>query len=303
MFDIFARSFSIATYTDRPRRADPVRRSADLPRLSWLEEDLEPVWPETMERFCAAVEPAGFRRAAFAPSYGLAEATLLVSTGKASSGPRTHVGVVDGEPVTAVDLGTPVRGVTVRLLDPDGNPVEDGDVGEIEISGPCVGRPVDGRTIDDAGRVMTGDLGFLVDGALHVTGRRKELIILRGQNVYPADIENAAVRAHELVPAGGVAAIPLRADGTESLAVLFEAKRPVPPGDELERICAVVREGILRATGQVPAAIAVVPWGKLPRTTSGKIKRTLLVEQFTSGDIVPIAGIGRLPITSEAVLS
>ena len=124
----------------------------------------EPVWPETMDRFCSTFAPAGFDRSAFAPSYGLAEATLLVSSGKRSGGPRVFAGPVedpdapggDGKAeIRTVSLGRPVRGVRIRVVDANGQARPEGAVGDIEISGESVGRLVgEGRPADTGGAIL-----------------------------------------------------------------------------------------------------------------------------------------------------
>ena len=252
----------------------------------------EPVWPETMERFCRTFAPFGFDRAAFAPSYGLAEATLLVSSGKRSGGPRVFSGSVrDAEApgdhaveIRTVSLGKPVRGIRLRILDADGKECPDGVVGEIEIAGESVGRLVgEGPNVDAPASVATGDLGFVLGGEVHVSGRRKELIILRGQNVYPADIENAAVRADPAVKPGAVAAVAVRDKGTEAMFVVFEADRAVGSKAEFSAICRRLNEAVGRATGHIPSGAIAVPFGALPRTTSGKIRRNAVAELYVGG--------------------
>ncbi|WP_421726228.1 fatty acyl-AMP ligase [Bauldia sp.] len=256
----------------------------------------ESVWPEIMTRFCDIFARADFDPAAFAPSYGLAEATLLVSSGRRQGGPRVFNGPVveavgnDESEVATVDLGAPVRGVSIRIVDQAGQPCGERVLGEIEISGPCVGRLVSADA--DSNRtdaVMTGDLGFVADGALHITGRRKELIILRGQNVYPADIESAAERADPAIHAGAVAAVATPSGGTEEMLVVFEAESGALESEGFAAICRNVNQGVTRATGYTPGIVAAVRRGALPRTTSGKIKRRLVARLFRDGELRPLA--------------
>jgi acyl-CoA synthetase (AMP-forming)/AMP-acid ligase II len=252
----------------------------------------EPVWPDTVARFCAAFEPFGFDRDAFAPSYGLAEATLLVSSGRRRGGPRVFAGQVrDPEAaegtkdIRSVVLGRPVSGVAVRIVGPDGRSVPDGTIGEIALSGAGVGRVSGERQADAAAGVATGDLGFIHDGELVVTGRRKELMILRGANVYPADAEAAASAADPSLNPGGVAAFGMRREGTEEMMVVFEVQRgPLPP-EVFDGMVRRVNEAVGKATGHVPAAVMAVPYGALPRTTSGKIRRHALADLCRRGAI------------------
>ena len=253
----------------------------------------EPVLATTVTRFLAAVADAGLSPAAFAPSYGLAEATLLVAGTRGPSGPSfvpvplaTGADAVGGSPApTVADLGPPVAGVSVRIVGEDGRTLPEGVVGEIEIAGPSVGRPVaaDG-SLAAAAPLATGDLGFLSAGRLRVAGRRKELIILRGQNVYPSDVEAAAGEADPAIAAGGVAAVGLDADGTQKLVVMVEIdrKRVLGP-EELASLRKAVSEEVSRRVGHVPAEVLVLKFGTLPRTTSGKIRRGDAVARYVTG--------------------
>jgi acyl-CoA synthetase (AMP-forming)/AMP-acid ligase II len=269
----------------------------------------EPVWPETVDAFSAAFAASGFDRSAFAPSYGLAESTLLVSSGRRSGGPRVFSGSVrsgDAPPgtaeVRAVLLGPPVRGAAVRIVDEAGATLPDDVVGEIEISGPSVGR-VAGDGATGAARTLTGDIGFLHGGELVVTGRRKELMILRGANVYPADAEAAASAADPVVSPAGIAAFGLAADGTEEMVMAFEVTGGALPAERFDAIARRINEAVGRATGHVPAAIVAVAHGALPRTTSGKIRRHALgalchgggidVLNTTDHKLVPAKGADR----------
>ncbi len=270
----------------------------------------EPVWPETVERFCAAFEPFGFDRDAFAPSYGLAEATLLVSSGRRRGGPRAFSGKVrDPEAaegtkdVRSVMLGRPVSGVAVRIVGSDGGALPEDTIGEIELSGASIGRPATAAPTDSAARVATGDLGFLHDGKLVVTGRRKELIILRGVNVYPADAEAAAVGADPSLNPGGVAAFGVRRTGTEEMMVAFEVQRgPLPP-EVFDAMARRVNEAVGKAIGHVPAAVIAVPYGALPRTTSGKIRRHALADLCGRGALAVLNATDKRLIVAKETTS
>ncbi len=243
----------------------------------------EPVWPETAEAFSARFAPSGFDPGAFAPSYGLAEATLLVSSGRRPGGPRPYAGSVrdDAAPagrseIRSMRLGRPVAGVSVRIVDAAGAPLPEEAIGEIEISGPSVGHPATATGGEAAGGpVRTGDLGFLTGGELVVTGRRKELMILRGANVYPADVEAAAIGADPVVSPAGIAAFGVASGGTEDMVLAFEVRSALDPA-AFEALCRRLNDAVGRATGHVPAVVLAVPVGALPRTTSGKIRRAEL---------------------------
>ena len=122
--------------------------------------------------------------------------------------------------------------------------------------------------------LQTGDLGFLKEGHLHVTGRKKDLIILRGQNVYPSDVEAIVQESSTLIAPGGVAAIGVESEGTQCLVTMIELNRKIrlqPP--EVESLRRLVVESLSRALGHVPADVQIWPFGALPRTSSGKIRR------------------------------
>jgi len=201
---------------------------AELDLSSWevAFTGAEPVHAATLDRFAEAFAPWGFRREAFYPCYGLAEATLIVSGGARRAGPKVlsvrgsalerHVvepaAPDDPECRTLVGCGAPLPSVGVKIVDPaTAVPCPPGRVGEVLVSGPSVAqghwrrpdetfqaRP-DG---DGEPYLRTGDLGFLHDGELFITGRLKELIIIRGRNHYPQDIERLAESSHEAIPDG-----------------------------------------------------------------------------------------------------
>jgi acyl-CoA synthetase (AMP-forming)/AMP-acid ligase II len=179
--------------------------------------------------------------------------------------------------------------VTVRILDPESDAtLADGRFGEIEISGPCVGRPFDAASATLDGRVRTGDLGFLADGVLVVTGRKKDLIILKGQNLFPADVERAALQASPLVVPGGVAAIGAARDGSEALVLIVEIQNAAIDEIELSALRRRLNEVIAIATGHAPSEIVPVQFGSLPRTSSGKVQRNRVRDQFIAGELRPL---------------
>jgi len=246
----------------------------------------EPVSSETMTRFCDVFSRFGFRRSAFAPSYGLAEATLLVASGRRSAGPAAHQRRTAGAP-PVVALGKPVRGCTIRVIDEAGHDRREGEIGEIEVSGLSVGSLVGEPGGGGKGVVSTGDLGYMLAGELFITGRRKELIILRGQNVFPVDVEAAAIAADRCLQAGGVAAIGVSEGGTEALMVLVEVDHKTR-GADLVKLARTVNEAVTRASGFTPKAVLPVAAGALPRTSSGKLKRTLIAEMLAAGTLRPL---------------
>jgi acyl-CoA synthetase (AMP-forming)/AMP-acid ligase II len=241
----------------------------------------EPVMPETLERFAAAFAPHGFRADAFAPSYGLAEATLLVSSGKRRGGPRSiegSAGSLSGGRRRMV-LGPPAAGMRVRVVAADGSRCPDGAIGEIEIAGTSVGR----RLGESPGEwLATGDLGMLSEGELVVAGRVRDLLILRGENIFPGDAEAAVTEASPAIVAGGAAAVGVEAEGTQAMVIVAEmrAEALTSPIDALMQL---IRRRVAGATGHVPQDIVAVKPGSLPRTTSGKLRRAEIAALYQGG--------------------
>jgi acyl-CoA synthetase (AMP-forming)/AMP-acid ligase II len=258
----------------------------------------EPVLPDTVRRFISTFAPFGLKASAFAPSYGLAEATLLVSSGKTAEGPAFQQ-APGGQVVT--DLGPPVRSCSVRFVGDDGQEIDDGAIGEVEINGPSVGELLDAGSNRSGGRILTGDFGFRHGGRLFLTGRKKEMIILRGQNVYPTDIESAAMRADESIVPGGLAAVGIASGGTEELVLFVEVERKSQlAAPDVERFEGRIREQVALATGITPSEVIALRYGSLPRTSSGKVRRGHVAEAHRADRNAGVAGRLRQVVTTEA---
>ncbi|GAB3466534.1 amino acid adenylation domain-containing protein [Azotobacter salinestris] len=255
----------------------------------------EPVRHDTLEAFIERFAPAGLQAGAVFPCYGLAEATLFVTGGRRGTGMVTRAFSAEslGQGRAQRDDGGNIHvgcGHTpsaheVRIVDPQSlAPLGEGAVGEIWASGPSIAqgywqRPEETAQsfVEHDGRrwLRTGDLGFVHEDELYITGRIKDLIILRGQNVYPQDIERAIEAEVEVVRKGRVAAfaVPLPAGG-EGVGVAVEVSRGL---QSLVRVEALV-EALSRAAAGVcrePVSVAVLlnP-GALPKTSSGKLQRS-----------------------------
>ena len=273
----------------------------------------EPIRPETLDRFAEAFAPAGFRREAFLPCYGLAEATLLVSGGP--SGQLPAVLTFDAESLGRGEIVEPARagaskqlagsgkvadGHRVMIVDPETGVQRAPDrVGEIWVSGPSVAQGYWGRTeeteetlragqVGDRKFLRTGDLGFVKDGVLFVTGRLKDMIILRGRNLYPQDIEWTAERCHPALRAFGAAAFAFEFNGQEQLAVVQEIERNSDQHVIAEAIAAIRRELALQHDIEVHA-IRLIKMLSLPKTSSGKIQRRACREAFLAGGLDVVA--------------
>ncbi|MFI0733788.1 fatty acyl-AMP ligase [Streptomyces sp. NPDC021225] len=262
----------------------------------------EPVRAATLRRFSDTFAPAGFRRAAFLPCYGLAEATLMVS-GSAVDAPPTLIGRAGPgarpEPADAelVSCGRPGPGMTVVIVDGDRQEeCPEGEVGEIWIAGASVARGYwrnalatrevfraslkDGRS----GFLRTGDLGFLRDGELFVTGRLKDLLVIDGRNHYPQDLELSAELCHPALRPGCTAAFSVE-DGAlgEQPVVVAEAAPEAAP--EFDRITALIRSTIGEAHGLSVRDVVLVSPGTIPKTSSGKIQRRASRAAYLEGTL------------------
>jgi len=261
----------------------------------------EPINPVVLEKFIETFEPCGFRRAASAPAYGLAEATLLVSSTRLNTGPRVldvdADAVFDGR-VTPVETGHVGRKVVscgelvgdtkVAIVNPTTlNRCRGDEIGEIWVSDRAVAagywkQPVKSQEIfnpflKDTGEgpwLRTGDLGFLQNGELFVSGRLKDMIIIRGANYAPQDIEWVSQKCHPAVETAESAAFPLMIDGEESLGVVQELNRKDHPSTiEFEEVAAKIREQISLEFEVRAYAVALVRRNSIPKTSSGKIQR------------------------------
>src|SRR6202035_4988479 len=294
------------------------RTGLDLSSWSVAFNGAEPVRAETLERFSAAFASCGFRREAFFPCYGLAEATLFAAGGDPASAPAVRafrtgdllrheaVEAATGEASSRprVGCGRPSPGQRIAVVDPEsGAPCPPGRVGEIWIAGPSVAagywdqppeteRLFHARTTDGDGPFLrTGDLGFLAaDGELFVTGRLKDLIILRGRNHYSQDLEATAGTAHPSLGDGTGAAFTVDSDGEERLVVVYEVDRHAArPGE----IAAAIRQVIAEEHEGPAWEVVLVPTGGGPRTTSGKVQRRACRDLYLSGKL-RVLGASRL---------
>ncbi|WP_228989525.1 fatty acyl-AMP ligase [Streptomyces sp. DH8] len=285
----------------------------DLSRWRYAANGSEPIQAATLTAFSERFAPAGFRADAMLPCYGMAEATVFVS----GTGPReltvTRVdeGALEEHAFTPVDADRAGRPVVscgaaldydVAVVDPATlAALPPGRVGELWLRGPSVARgywdrpeataaAFGARTAQgDGGYVRTGDLGTVHDGDLYVTGRIKELIILRGRNIYPQDIEHFLRAGHEELAGlfGAAFLVPVTtADGEvdEQLVVVHEVRGGVRP-DALGPLAERIRADVTRAFSVRPGAVALVRRGAVLRTTSGKIQRAAMREQFLAGGL------------------
>jgi natural product biosynthesis luciferase-like monooxygenase protein/FkbM family methyltransferase len=294
------------------RKVTPEERaSLDLSSWSVAFNGSEPIRAETLERFATAFASCGFRREAFHPCYGLAEATLLVSgRGGANlpivnpvSLPPSETGA-GGQPAiktrsnsALVACGGALPGQKVLVVHPESK-VERGagEVGEIWVSGPSVARGYWNQPeeteysfrarLADTGEgpfLRTGDLGFLQDGELFIAGRLKDLIIIRGRNHYPQDIERTVELSHPTLRPGCGAAFSVDEEGDERLVIVQEVDRRQQVDANL--VIETIRQRVAQEHEVQASAVVLVKPGSIPKTTSGKIQRRASREAFLGGTL------------------
>ncbi|WP_458096259.1 fatty acyl-AMP ligase [Roseomonas sp. WA12] len=264
--------------------------------------------PHVLARFAETFAADGFQAEAFVPSYGMAEATLAISFAPLGTGVAADTLDLDqlereaiAAPATAESTrartfalcGPPLPGTEVEIRDADGASLPERRVGRVLVRGPGLMRGYDGRPEESAevlspdGWLETGDLGYRLDGQLVITGRAKDLIIVNGRNVWPQDLEWSVEQAVPTLRSGDAAAFAIEEEGTEQVVLLVEA-RGAPDLAERERLAAE-SAGTLRARHGVEARVVLVPPGSLPRTSSGKLSRTLARSRYRDGAFAPPA--------------
>ena len=324
-----------ATATAAPNFAyDYCLRAGRLPKDSLEDCDLsslrvlmcaaEPVKPNTYTRFLEAFQPYGLKSESFYVAYGLAENTLAVSLGGrniASVNKRAlamgkasmtiEVSEIDNS-TQIVSCGNPLAGLDVKIVDPEGHfALKPGRIGEIWLagSGKCRGywnnaeltlkqfraRLVDDTPYDD-GFLRTGDMGFFHDGELYVCGRIKDMIILRGQNYYPQDVENVVEKASSLIRHNCVAAFQIQEDGEPGLAIVAEVKNPKALPDA-RKIATAVRNYL----NVEVAVVSLIAPRAIPRTSSGKIMRHKTKQMWLAGQFTVLSDFSSEKDAGEAV--
>ena len=278
------------------------RAAADgLDLSSWRAalDGAEPVHAATLARFSERFAPAGFRSDALMPVYGLAEATLAVSFHPRRAPLDTldldrgaldeHRRVVPGSGATArtvVGVGIPVAATEIAITGSHGNPLLEDEVGEIVVRGPGL---MDGYFRDEqasaealrGGWLHTGDLGFVHEQRLYVSGRARELIIQAGKNVHPEDVEEVALGLDARIGTAAAFARPNEATGTDDLVLVVEARGLGPV--ERETLGTRLRGEILAAIGVRADEVAFWPVGAIPRTSSGKVRRRECAQRYEPG--------------------
>ncbi|MFI6446257.1 fatty acyl-AMP ligase [Kitasatospora sp. NPDC050543] len=309
-----APNFAFDYCARRVREED--RKDLALDKVAVMINGSEPIRPSTLNHFMDAFGGCGARRVAIRPSYGLAEATLIVSASPAEKEPQVTAfdrerlagGVArvatKADPLTVTELvacGHPY-GQAVAIVDPaTGRRQPGGAVGEIWVSGPNVGRGywrspqssaetfravlAEEQPGEGAGKwLRTGDLGVWHAGQLYITGRLKDLIIIDGVNHYPQDLELTVQNAHPAIRRDHVAAFSVPAEEGEGLVIVAEYA-PSVADSEMERrsVAGLVRVAVATAHALAVRDFVLAPRNTVPRTTSGKVARRASRDRYLSG--------------------
>lgn len=304
------------------------RKTLDLSSWRVAFNGAEPVRAETLDAFAEAFEPCGFKREAFYPCFGLAEATLIVSGGYVSKPPviRTFDAaalsrneVIDAEPDddgarALVGCGENLPDQRIVIVDPETLTACPPDrVGEVWVRGPSMAQGYWRQTeatertfrarLSDSGEgpfLRTGDLGILRDGELFITGRLKDLIIVHGVNYYPQDIERTVQQSHPRLRLDcGGAFVVEGEDGRERLVVVQEVERHKqgnfsPVFDAIRRAVAAEHELALDA-------IVLIRAGSVPKTSSGKIQRHACRDNYVARTLDVVGQWEATDATSQAI--
>lgn len=266
----------------------------------------ERVSARTMRAFAEKFAPYGFDPAALYPTYGMAEATLLMTGGRKGGGFRAAerlqpVGGDEEAYADVVSCGQAMDGHALHVV--TGDPPRlcpDGEVGEIWYAGPSVAagywrRPASDFSAEVPGAegrfLRTGDLGARLAGEVYILGRTKEMIIVRGANFYPTDLEEAVAAAHPAIEGSAVAAFAAQRDGAEGVVLALEIRREMrrTPLDEIRKAST---RALVEAFDIRPLDVVVLRPSGMLRTSSGKIRRTEMAAGYRAGDLLVWPGDG-----------
>jgi len=273
----------------------------------------EPIRAQTLERFAQTFAACGFRRQAFYPCYGMAETTLLISGGLKAQAPIIRF--VDGielsqnRVVSAVDANTDSQAIVgcgsswleqkIVIVNPKSlTECSDTEVGEIWVSGGSIAQGYWQQTeqteqtfrayLADTGKgpfLRTGDLGFLLDGELFITGRIKDVMIIRGQNHYPQDIELTVQKSHPALRVDCGAAFTVEFNGSERLVIVQEVERSYLRQLNINEVVGNIRQAVTAEHSLQVYATILVKTGSIPKTSSGKIRRHACRAEFLTGSL------------------
>ncbi|WP_421534488.1 non-ribosomal peptide synthetase [Pseudomonas marginalis] len=264
----------------------------------------EPIRLDTLERFAEKFAACGFTSDSFFASYGLAEATLFVAGGRRGHGiPALRIDeqalaanrAEPGQGSAIMSCGTSQPEHAVLIADPHTlSELADNCVGELWVSGPSIAHgywrnpEASAKTfVQHAGRtwLRTGDLGFIREGEVYITGRLKDLLIVRGHNLYPQDIEQTIEREVEVVRKGRVAAFAVNDNGLEGIGIAAEISRSVQKILPPEALIKAIRQAVAEAYQEAPCVVVLLNPGGLPKTSSGKVQRAACALRQADGSL------------------
>jgi len=294
----------------------------DLSRWRVAYSGSEPIRLDTLERFAEKFASCGFTPNNFFASYGLAEATLFVAGGRRGQGiPALRVDeqalaanrAEPGQGSAIMSCGTSQPEHAVLIADPQTlSELADNCVGELWATGPSIAHgywrnpEATARTfVQHAGRtwLRTGDLGFIRDGEVYITGRLKDLLIVRGHNLYPQDIEQTIEREVEVVRKGRVAAFAVNDQGLEGIGIAAEISRSVQKILPPDALIKAIRQAVAEACQQAPSVVVLLNPGALPKTSSGKVQRAACALRHADGSLDSYAQFPDLHVqASDAAL-
>ncbi|MDN5431054.1 non-ribosomal peptide synthetase [Pseudomonas paracarnis] len=276
----------------------------DLSRWRVAYSGSEPIRLDTLERFAEKFAACGFTPNNFFASYGLAEATLFVAGGTRGRGiPALRLDeqalaanrAEPGQGPAIMSCGTSQPNHAVLIADPHTlTELPDQCVGELWATGPSIAHgywrnpQASAKTfVQHAGRtwLRTGDLGFIRDGEVYITGRLKDLLIVRGHNLYPQDIEQTIEREVEGVRKGRVAAFAVNDQGLEGIGIAAEISRSVQKILPPEALIKAIRQAVAEACQQAPSVVVLLNPGALPKTSSGKVQRAACAIRHADGSL------------------
>jgi fatty-acyl-CoA synthase len=288
----YAPNFAYQLVAKRLKDKDVASSGWDLSCMRITGCGAEPIQAKTLRAFADKLKPAGFDPRSYLPSYGMAEATLAITFVKHGTGVRTdtidpmaqqtHEAKPALEGAELVNCGHAFPEHEVAIVDENGRKLKDRQIGQIITRGPSVTsgyfeeQELTAQSWKD-GWLYTGDLGYLVDGEVFICGRLKDIIIIRGRNYYPSDIE-WVVSELPGVRRGNVVAFGTDVDGEEQLVVCAEAF-----ASEAANLSEAIQNTITAQIGLSVYKVEIVPQGTLPRTSSGKPQRRKTKQMFLDG--------------------
>ena len=276
----------------------------DLSRWRVSYTGSEPIRQDTLVQFAEKFAACGFDPASYFASYGLAEATLFVAGGQRGQGiaalnlnelelANNRIVPGDGSPV--MSCGTQQPEHALQIVDPlSFEPLADNRVGEVWASGPSIAHgywrnpEATAHTFvrhQGGTWLRTGDLGFMHEGQLYITGRLKDLLIVRGHNLYPQDLERTIEREVEVVRKGRVAVFAVNDKGEEGIGIAAEISRSVQKILPAPTLITAIRQAVADACQQAPSVVVLLNPGALPKTSSGKLQRSACRSRLAEGSL------------------